>query len=151
MSNTPTPMQPVAATLSPKQLYDVNTGRSAAKRNYLQTTATNQFNRNQTNLGYNANVRNMDWQQGMQRQNFDDPYIGRGMFNSGVRQQGLSDFYTGWNNQRGDAEREYLKMIGGYDLSDTFAGQEQQDALSNYDLYEQAMRADKAAEIKGII
>ena len=142
----PMPMQP-----SPTELVNWQVGRNNLNQTYGSAMARNQYMRNIANQSYATQQRGMDYNQGQQRQSFDDPYIGRGMFNSGVRAQGLTNFYTQNQMQRGQAEQDYLNLIGGYNLGDTLAAQERDTGLGNIDMQEQARRQGLAAEIKGVI
>jgi hypothetical protein len=146
MVTAPTPMQP-----NPTELANWQVGRNNLNQTYGASMAKSQYLRNMANQGYATQQRTMDYNQGQQRQGFDDPYIGRGMFNSGVRAQGLTNMYTQNQMQRGEAEQQYLNQIGGYNLEDTLAAQQRDTGLGNIDMQEQARRQALAAEIRGVV
>ena len=142
----PTPQQP-----SPVEIANWQTGRTNARQQYTAGLAQADYGRGQTNLANQINQRQMGFNNAQQRQGFDDPYIARGIFNSGIRREGLGNLYTQQANQAATSQQQYLAAMGQYDLNDLLAMQGRDTSLTNIDLQEQARRAELAAQIKGII
>jgi hypothetical protein len=142
----PTPMQP-----SPVEIQQWETGRGNARQQYLQQQAQTNYQKSQTTLGNQMQQQQLAYNQGQQRQQFDDPYIARGIFNSGIRGGGLQNFYTNYAQQNATAQQQYLQQMGQLDLNDIQAGANRDTTLGNIDAAEQARRADLAAQIKGIV
>jgi hypothetical protein len=142
----PQPEQP-----SPVEIAQWNTGRSNARQQYEASLAQTNYGKAQATLGNDIAMRQQQFNQGQQRRTFDDPYISRGLFNSGIRQRGLSDFYTQQANQQATQQQQYMGQMGQFDLNDLLAMQARDAYLGNVDAQEQARRAQLAAEIKGIV
>jgi hypothetical protein len=142
----PQPRQPMAA-----EMQNWYTGRNNARNQYMQQQATSTYNRGQADIARGQNLRNLSYNQGLQRRTFDDPYIGRGIFNSGIRRQGLQDFRTQGEMARGDIDQGYASTMGGYNLQDLQARDAYDSYMRNSKLQENARRYDLASEIRGII
>jgi hypothetical protein len=142
----PLPQQP-----SPVEIQQFQTGRSNARQQYEAQLAQSNYGRTQAGLGNQQAVQAIQQQQAVGRRNFDDPFIARGVFNSGIRQQGLQDYYTGFNQQFGNQAQQYANQVGQYNLNDYLAAQQRDQSIQNVDAAEAARRADLAAQIKGIV
>jgi hypothetical protein len=146
---------PVTAPLlqqpSPVEIQQFQTGRSNARQQYEAQLAQANYGRTTAGLGNTQATHAIQQQQAIGRRNFDDPFIARGVFNSGIRGQGLQDFYGGFNMQLANQQQQYANQIGQYNLNDYLAMQQRDQSLQNIDAAEAARRADLAAQIKGIV
>jgi|KBSMisStandDraft_5_1062788.scaffolds.fasta_scaffold358419_2 hypothetical protein len=142
---------PVAQEPTPVEIANWQAGRSNARQAYQSQLATSNYQRQQAGLANQIYNRQAQFGNQQERQNFDDPYIGRGIFNSGIRQQGLLNMYTNQANQAATAQQQYLAQLGGYGVQDQNALAGQNTSLANIDAQELARRTQLASEIKGII
>ena len=142
----PRPQQP-----TPVEIINWEAGRSNARRQYSQAVAQSNLASNQAKLTAQTATRNLNYNQGIQRRGFDDPYIGRGLLHSGIRNQGLSDFYTSGANQLSDIQNQYIQAAAGAWNQRTQAGLNLQQYMNNSQAQQAARRGDLAAQIKGII
>jgi hypothetical protein len=142
----PQPMQP-----NPMEIANWQQGRGNARLAYTQQLARSNYGRAQATLGNQTAQRQMQWNQGVNRRQFDDQFIGRGIFRSGIRNQGLSDFYTQQNNDFTNLQNQYAGAMGQFGMTDDQAFESRNQALQNIDAQEYARRAALAAQIKGII
>ena len=140
------PQQPTATEFN-----QWNQGRSNARSAYDQTVAQQNYARSQAQLNYNQGLAQQQYQNHIQRQGFDDPYVGRGLLNSGIRSTGLTNMYTQQQQGLTGLENTYASAMGQANLSQNNALTARNQALRNYDMQEQARRADLAAQIKGIV
>src|SRR5262245_35560336 len=141
----PQPMQP-----SPVEVQGWQTGQRNARQQYEAQIAQNQYGRAQANTGFATTQRQLNYNQAQGRRTFDDPYIGRGIFNSGIRGAGLQNFYTNAANEMGNAQQAYLNQLGQYGLSDQLAQQTYTTTMQNLIEQENARRAQLALAIKDI-
>lgn len=146
----PAPQEP-----TPVEIQQWQQGAGNARQQYLQQQARTGYNQTQATNAYNIQNRQADYNFGLRRQTFDDPYIARGIFNSGIRKQGLLNMRTAKDNDFANRQQQYLAQMGGYGLEDRQAFEAQNATLSNLALQEQArrdqLRADLANAIKGIV
>jgi hypothetical protein len=142
---------PVAQEPTPVEIANWQTSRSNARQAYQQQLATSQYQARQAGLANDINTRQMQFANQQSRQTFDDPYIARGIFNSGIRGTGLSNMYTQQANAAANAQQQYLAQLGGYNLAEQNAYAGMNTSLANVDAQELARRAQLASEIKGII
>ena len=143
---TPQPQQP-----TPLQLAGWQNRRSTARSNYGNQLAQGNYQRNVAQADYAQNTRNLAFNQQQQRQTFDDPYLARGIFNSGIRRQGLSNFLTGYANQQSGLDLGLANALGGIDVANTQAQNTLANLLAGVNNEELASRAQLAADIRGII
>jgi hypothetical protein len=142
----PKPQQP-----NPVEIQNWMSARTNARGQYMDQLARSNYSRSANTANYNTQRQQMQFQQGQQRGTLDDPFIGRGVFRSGIRNQALSDWYTGNTQQMAALQQQYAQAQGTYDLEDVLAGRGMGRTLQNINLAEQARRAQLAAEIRGII
>jgi len=142
---------PVAQEPNPVEIANWQAGRNNARSQYTQQLAAGNFGRTQANLANDIAMRQQQFNQGQQRRTIDDPYLARGVFRSGIRNQGLSDFYTQNANEQANRQQQYLAQMGGYYLQDQNALDTMNTSLANLEAQELARRAQLAAEIKGIV
>jgi hypothetical protein len=146
----PRPIQP-----TPVEIASWNAARSTARQNYDNAFAQNQFQRNQATIGYNAQRQQM--QQGTQqaRQRFDDPYLERGVFRSGIRFGGLNMFRQEADTALDNAQNAYLAQLGQLDTSLAGAWGSYDTTIRNIAAQQQArenqIRQDLANAIKGVV
>jgi hypothetical protein len=144
--SAPKPQQP-----SPVEIQQWQQGARNARQTYDAGSARNTYMKNQATLNNNIANRQMAFNNRQQRQGFDDPYIGRGIFRSGIRGQGLSDLYSMQANNAANQQQQYLSQMAGYGMEDMLAMQARDTTLANLQEQELARRAQLAAEIKGIV
>ena len=142
----PQPQQP-----NPVEIQAWATGASNARQQYDQQSARLNYMRSQADLDYGIQQRQANLANRQQRQGFDDPYIGRGIFNSGIRRGALGDLYTQQGNEAAARQQQYLGQVGSYGLEDVLNMQSRDTTIQNLQLQEQARRAQLAAEIRGIV
>jgi len=142
----PKPQQP-----NPVEIQQWQQGASNARQGYDQESARLTYMRNQAQQSYGMQNQQAAYNNRLQRQGFDDPYIGRGIFNSGIRKAGLSGMYQQQANEAANRQFDYTSTMGGYNLQDYLAMQGRDTTINNLQQQELARRAQLAAEIKGII
>jgi len=142
----PKPQQP-----NPIEIQSWQQGRTNAIQAYDQSSARAAYMKGQATNAYGIQNRQAGFNNRLQRQGFDDPYIGRGILNSAIRGQGLTNMYQQQANDFANRQQQYAGTMGGYDLEQQLAMQGRDTTLSNLALQEQARRAQLAAEIKGIV
>jgi hypothetical protein len=105
-----------------------NYGSQLAAQDYAQTLAQQRYTRQ---MG--------DWQTGRadQRNHVDSPYLRRGIFNSGIRQQGLSKFYEQGAQQEGQMAETQAQTLGTIAQQRSGLQQQQQGALAQIDMQRQ--------------
>jgi hypothetical protein len=142
----PQPEQPL-----PTEIANWSMGRDNARQQYMQNQAQSIYNKGQVGLSRDTALRQSTMLAGQQRHTFDDPYIGRGIFNSGIRRGGLVD----WRNQQqmneGNIQNQYLASMGQQLITDTGAQDAYDTYMRNSQLQEDARRTELAQQIKGII
>ena len=145
----PRPLQP-----SPVEIASWNNARSNARQAYDNAFAQNQFQRNQATIGYNAQRDQMMRGTQQARQNFDDPYMERGVFRSGIRFGGLNAFKKQADDAQNEAMNAYLAQLGQLDVAQGQAGGTYDTTIKNIARQQQAreaqLRADLASAIKGM-
>lgn len=142
----PQPEQPSATEVANWQI-----GRQGARQQYLNQQAQSAYNVGQAQLTQTRAMQQQNFNAGQQRRTFDDPYIARGIFNSGIRTQGLQD----WNTQQlmnvNNIGDQYSNAIFQQQMQDREALQARNDYLLNSQLQEDARRLDLQSQIKGIL
>ncbi len=105
-----------------------NYGSQLAASDYAQTLAQQRYARQ---MG--------DWQTGRTeaRNHVDNPYLRRGIFNSGIRQQGLSKFYEQGAQQEGQMAETQAQALGTIAQQRSGLQQQQQSALAQIDMQRQ--------------
>jgi hypothetical protein len=103
-------------------------GSQLAAQDYAQTLAQQRYTRQ---MG--------DWQQGRTeaRNHVDSGYQRRGIFNSGIRQQGLSNFYEQGARQQGGMAETQAQTLGTIAQQRAALQQQQQGALAGIDMRRQ--------------
>jgi hypothetical protein len=103
-------------------------GSQLAAQDYAQTLAQQRYSRQ---MG--------DWQQGRieARNHVDSGYQRRGVFNSGIRQQGLSNFYEQGSREQGQMAEGQAQTLGTIAQQRAALQQQQQGALGQIDLRRQ--------------
>lgn len=145
----PKPIQP-----SPVEIASWGAGKANARQAYENQLAQSGFQRTQATLGYNANRQQQQAATQQARQTFDDPYIERGVFRSGIRMGGLTNFREQADTALNNAQNAYLTQMGQLQVGDTAAGGTYDTTIRNISAQQQArenqLRADLATAIKGI-
>lgn len=135
---------------TPVEIQQWQQGAGNARQSYDQESARLNYMKNLAQQTYGIQNRQSAFNNRLQRQSFDDPYIGRGIFNSGIRRAGLGNLYTQQANEQANRDLDYGGQVGGYNLQDYLAMQNRDTALTNLQAQEYARRAQLAAEIKGV-
>ena len=105
-----------------------NYGSQLAAQDYAQTLAQQRYSRQ---MG--------DWQTGKieQRNHLDNPYLRRGIFNSGIRNQGVSQFYEQGARESGQMAETQAQTLGTIAQQRAALQQQQQSALAGIDMRRQ--------------
>jgi hypothetical protein len=135
---------------SPVEIQQWQQGAGNARQAYDQTAARTNYMKNLATQNYGIQNRQAQFANRQQRQGFDDPYIGRGIFRSGIRSTGLTNMYTNQANEQANRDLAYGGQMGQYGLEDYLAMQTRDTTLANLQAQEYARRAALAAEIKGV-
>ena len=141
----PQPQQP-----SPVEIQQWQQGAGNARQTYDQSAARTNYMKNVATQNYGIQNRQAGFNNQLQRQGFDDPYIGRGLLHSGIRNTGLTNLYTNQANDQANRDLQYGQQMGQYGLDDYLAMQNRDTSLANLQAQEYARRAALAAEIKGV-
>lgn len=135
---------------SPVEIQQWQQGAGNARQAYDQSSARTTYLQNQATAAYGLQNRQADYNNRLQRQGFDDPYIGRGILHSGIRGAGLTNMYANQQNDLANRQMQYGNQMGQYGLEDYLAMQNRDTTLANLQAQELARRTDLAAQIKGI-
>ena len=142
---------PQKQTPSPVEIGNWQAGRENARQQYLRTTAANDYNRANTQVARGMDLANFGRQGQQQRQTFDDPYISRGIFNSGIRKQGLQNWQSQRTADQLGMDLQYGAAMGNYNIADQNARAAYEDYFYNSLAQQAGRQADLASQIRGII
>jgi hypothetical protein len=109
------------------------------------------YGRQQADLARQANMNQWTAQTGQQRAGLPTSYLGRGIYNSGIFQRGLRDFYTQRLADQQGIQNTYAGAVGQANLGELNAANQMQSTLAQIQGEEQARRADLAAQIRGVM
>lgn len=151
----PAPTTPPKQTSYPVISSQAQYGAQEAGVNqqYGQQIAANDYARTLAQQRHARQTGAFNTAQEQARNSVDDPYLRRGIFNSGIRQQGLTDFYNRESQQAGDMQLQQNQELSQLALQRQALQQQQQTALNKIkmaqqqDVYNQ-LQTLKAAGVK---
>lgn len=139
------PIRPQAPTPTEEAQWQIM-GRNARSQ-YMASLGSAQYNQRQAKANYGLGTQQAASNFGQTRGSFDDPYINRGIFNSGIRNTGLSNLYGGYNQQLANLQRTYEQQYGQGTLDIGNAAATRNNALQNADMLRRARTKDLASQI----
>lgn len=146
---TPPPM--AAPDLSPEEIAYFDTLGTRLNSTYEDQMAQNLFQQGNLNLDQNITMRDLEARFDRQREQLPGGYQRRGLMNSGIYQQGLSDYATQRTNATTDQNLRYQRGLSG--LQNQAASYTKQHSLGTAEnaAMRQARRAGKAAALRAVL
>lgn len=126
------------------------TRRNKLNYDYNASSAANQYGRFVGQQRFDRSRQDLMHQFAQQRQGFDNQYLKRGLFNSGIRNQGLVDYNMNRLNQTNALEQDRAATLGQFDIQANNGANAYQQSLVDIERERQARIADLAAQLSSL-
>lgn len=141
----------MAEYLSPWEIAAYQTRQDQASTAYQNALAQNTYQRSMLGI---ANQRNRD-RLGQQwegyRNHLPGSFAGRGLLNSGIYKQALTDYANNRQRSFDDLDFSYTTQLGQFDLDKTGVTNTYNTSIAGIEAERAARRAQLASEIRGIM
>ena len=137
-------------TLTPEDYQLYATKASNLRSNYQRTLAQNAWERGQASSEYNTARTGLTTQFDRQRFQLPGQFVGRGLLDSGIYQQGLSDYASDRTNAFQALSTGYARKKGEISQSSQNALTGMNTGLALNEAEKQAKRAQLASQIRSI-
>ena len=134
-------------TLSSSELAHYDSRGSQARLKRDTDTAANQYARFVSQQRWNRDRDDAGQAYGQARNRFATPYLRRGVQNSGIYKQGLTNFVADRAKQESRFNQDYTASIGQYDQNDAEYATAYQQQLADIEMEKQARIRDIAAQL----
>lgn len=139
------------ADLSPVDLAAYDQQRQAASSTYGSGLAQLQYQRGVAGQNYGNTQYNLAHQYSLQRAALPGGYARRGLLNSGIYGNALSEADQSQSRALSQASLGYQQQLGGYGINEQNLGSTYTNALANIGAAESARRQELAAQLQGIM
>lgn len=137
--------------LEPTDINRYNTAASNSRAQYARKIARGTYDMGQLNQDYNLGRAQLGQQWDEARRDLPGAFVKRGVFNSGIYQQGLQDYAQKRLGSFQQLGRQHQKQYGGL-LQDMIGAEtDLSTQLGQISADKEARRAQLAAAIKGIL
>jgi hypothetical protein len=137
-------------SMTAEELGLFNSRRQNARDQYSQYLTQSTYNKGLAAQDYTSHLQRAGQTFDNQRQNLPDAYLRRGILNSGLYGQGLTQFNQNRQQGLGDITQAYERNASQGNINDQNQASTMNNALSQIDQEEAARRADIAASLKGL-
>lgn len=139
-----------ATQLAPSVQQVFDQGLRDAQSSLGRTLAQINFQRDTTKQNYAQQWQQMQQQWKQAREQMPGSYARRGLLNSGIANQGYTDFYNKQLRDTSAFNRQQASQLGSYGLATRQANDVYQQAVANLQDQMRARRQDLASQLRGI-
>jgi hypothetical protein len=138
---------PAVSTISPGEVMNYNNRSNAARQNLLNSKATSQYQKALQSIQYGQSRRNFERQANRTRNSIPTPFISRGLFNSGLYRNALSQYAQERAAGLGDMQTQFQLGQQGF----TFADRQAEDAFAMQMAQIEAERYARQAQLAAML
>lgn len=136
------------SSLSPQEIANFAAQRSGARTTYDTMLAQLQFQQNQADQNNADAVRQYTNQTNQQRGILPESFVGRGVYGSGIWNQGLQDFTNARQEGANNMQSAYQQLLNQISQQRGSAAAQMNTSLANIDAAEAARKAALVSDLK---
>ncbi len=141
----------MAEYLSPWEIAAYQTRQDQASTAYQNSLASNTYQRSMLGIANQRNRDRMGQQWTQYRNQLPGGYARRGLLNSGIYKQALTDYANNRQRSFDDLDFSYTTQLGQYDLDKQNFTNTYNAGLTGIEAERAARRAQLASELRGIM
>lgn len=141
---------PAVTSISPGEIVNYNSRQNSASENLLNSKATNQYQRALQDIQYGNSVGDYERQANRARMSLPTQWIKRGMFNSGLYKNALSQYAVDRAAGLRNMQNAYQIQQAGYTFNDRQAEDSYASQMAQIEAERYARQAELAAMLREV-